>query len=68
MATYTETIRTPSQSVVSTQASSLFIDEAQGRLVVNDGINNRMVIGLYRGSVIIAISKPGEDVFEALDS
>lgn len=67
MADYRETIRTPSQNIVSTQNGSIFIDEAQGRLVVFDGTNNRMVIGLYRGEVVIAVSKVGEDVFAALD-
>lgn len=67
MADFVETIRTPSQNIISTQGSSLFVDEAQGRIVVFDGTVNRMVIGLYKGQVIIAISKPGEDVFEALD-
>lgn len=67
MADYRETIRTPSQNIVSTQNGSIFIDEAQGRLVVFDGTNNRMVIGLYKGEVVIAVSKVGEDVFAALD-
>lgn len=68
MANYEESITTPSQNIVASQNGRIFIDEAQGRLVVYDGTYNRMVIGLYKGQVIIAISKPGEDVFAALDA
>lgn len=67
MANYIENIRTPSQNIPSSQGGSIFIDEAQGRLVVFDGTNNRMVVGLYKGEVVIAVSKVGEDVFAALD-
>ncbi len=63
-----ETVTTPGQNISSSQEGSIYTDEAQGRLVVYDGTNNRMVIGLYKGNVIIAISKPGQDVFEALDA
>lgn len=39
MADYRETIRTPSQNIVSTQNGNVFIDEAQGRMVIQeDGI------------------------------
>lgn len=68
MATFEETITTPSQKITSSQDGRIFIDEAQGRMVVFDGTVNRMVVGLYKGQVIIAISKDGEDVFEALDA
>lgn len=63
-----ETVTTPGQNISSTQQGSIYTDDAQGRMVVYDGVNNRMVIGLYKGEVIIAISKPGQDVFEALDA
>lgn len=66
MANYEETIKTPSQSIVSGQNGRIFIDEAQGRMVIYDGTDNRAVFGLFKGIVVIAISKPGEDVFEAL--
>ena len=68
MANFEETITTPGQNITGSQQGSIYMDEAQGRLVVYDGVDNRMVIGLYKGEVVIAISKPGEDVFEALDA
>lgn len=43
MADYRETIRTPSQNIVSTQNGRIFIDEAQGRMVINDGTRNVLV-------------------------
>lgn len=49
-------------------SGGLRIDDANNRMVLFDGTVNRLVIGLYNGEVLIAISKPGEDVFEALDA
>jgi hypothetical protein len=56
------------QKSVSTLTGYLRLEEGNGRMVLFDGTVNRMVIGLYKGRVIIAISKPGEDVFAALDA
>lgn len=56
------------QRSVSTLTGYLRLEEGNGRMVLFDGTVNRMVIGLYKGQVIIAISKPGEDVFAALDA
>lgn len=44
----------------------LRFEQGENRMVLFDGTVNRMVIGLVNGEVLIAISKPGEDVFEAL--
>lgn len=64
---YEETIIQPGQPVTGTLSGRLIIDEGRGRMVLYDGVDNRMIIGLSpQGEVIIAISKVGEDVFEAL--
>lgn len=55
----------PTTDVLSGQ---LRFEEGENRMVLFDGAVNRMVIGLYNGEVLIAISKPGEDVFAALDA
>lgn len=47
----------------------LRIDEGNNRLVLFDGTNNRMIIGILPDDTIgVAISKEGEDVFDAFDS
>lgn len=49
-------------------SGQLRIEDGNNRMVLFDGTNNRMLIGIdpNTGNVIIAISKPGEDVFAAL--
>lgn len=51
-------------------SGQLRIEDGNNRMVLFDGTDNRMIIGVdpYSGNIIIAISKPGEDVFEALAS
>lgn len=49
-------------------SGQLRFEQGDNRMVLFDGTVNRMIIGLYNGQVIIAISKPNEDVFQALDA
>ena len=54
------------QNSTSGLNGQLRFEEGNNRLVLHDGANYRMVIGvLPDGSIGIAISKDGEDVFDA---
>lgn len=48
--------------------SSVRIEQSKNRILITDGTLNRMVIGMYDGEIIIAVSKEGEDVIEALEA
>lgn len=48
--------------------SSVRIEQSKNRILITDGTLNRMVIGMYDGEIIIAVSKKGEDVIEALEA
>jgi len=55
------------QQSTSVLSGQLRFEEGNNRLILHDGTNYRMVIGLLPdGSVGIVISKPGFDVFEVL--
>ena len=56
------------QNKSSNLTGQLRFEEGLGRIVLFDGTNTRLLIGLdpYSGEVVIVISKEGEDVFEAL--
>lgn len=50
----------------NTLRGEIRIEWSKGRIVLFDGTYNRMIIGfLPDGTIGIAISKPGEDVFSA---
>lgn len=54
------------QKLTPTLAGNLIIEQANGRLTLHDGTVFRMIIGILPdGTVGIAISKVGEDVFDA---
>lgn len=54
------------QSLTPTLAGNLILEEANGRLTLHDGTVFRMIIGILPdGTVGIAISKVGKDVFNA---
>lgn len=54
------------QQSTSVLNGQLRFEEGNNRLVLHDGDNYRMVIGILPdGTIGIAISKVGEDVFEA---
>lgn len=65
---FEEEVSYTGQKSTSTLSAKLRIDEGRGYMVVHDGTDNRLLIGVdpSSGNVVIAISKPGEDVFEAL--
>lgn len=65
MAIITET-RYSGNPTTNDLSGQLRFEQGENRMVLFDGSVNRMVIGLVNGEVLIAISKPGEDVFEAL--
>lgn len=51
------------QKKTDTLDSKLRIEQGNGRLIVTDGTNNRIVLGLLPdGSYGLVISKPGIDV------
>lgn len=49
-------------------SGQLRIEDGNNRMVLFDGTVTRMIIGLYKGEILIAISKTGTDVFDALDA
>lgn len=54
------------QKLTPTLGGNLIIEQANGRLTLHDGTVFRMIIGILPdGTVGIAISKVGEDVFDA---
>ena len=54
------------QKSTSVLSGQLRLEEGNNRLILYDGTDYRMVIGvLPDGTIGIAISKPGEDVFDA---
>ena len=54
------------QQSTSVLSGQLRFEEGNNRLVLHDGTNYRMVIGILPdGTIGIAISKDGQDVFEA---
>lgn len=61
-------ITQPSQVMTSSLNGQLIFNEGKAQLTLYDPSTQkyRLVIGLVNGEVLIAISKPGEDVFEAL--
>lgn len=57
------------QKLTGTNQGYLRIDDINGRLVIHDGTTNRAIFGILPdGTIAIVISKPSEDVFEALNS
>ncbi len=55
------------QKIENTNQGYVRIENINGRIVVFDGTDHRMIIGLLPdGTVAIVISKEGEDVFDAL--
>ena len=48
--------------------ATIRIEQSKNRIIITDGILNRMIIGMHNGVIVIAISKDGEDVLEALDN
>lgn len=65
---FTEEISYAGKKSTDSSSGQLRFEQDNNRLVLFDGTVNRMVIGLYNGQVLIAISKVGEDVFAALDA
>lgn len=65
---FTEEISYAGKKSTDSSSGWLRFEQDNNRIVLFDGTNNRMLIGIdpYTGNVIIAISKPGEDVFAAL--
>lgn len=54
------------QKSTSTLSAKLRIDEGRGYMVVHDSTDNRLLIGVDPdGNVVVALTKIGEDVFEA---
>ena len=54
------------QEKVDTLSSRVRIEEGKGRIIVNDGQDNRMIIGAAPdGKIVVAITKIGEDIFDA---
>lgn len=54
------------QKLTPTLGGNLILEQANGRLTLHDGTVFRMIIGILPdGTVGIAISKVGEDVFDA---
>lgn len=54
------------QKLTNTNQGYLRIEDINGRMVLFDGTDHRMIIGILPdGTVGIAISKDGEDVFAA---
>ena len=51
------------QKKTDTLNSKIRIEDGNGRLLVNDGVNNRIIIGLLPdGSYGMVVSKPGVEV------
>lgn len=65
---FQEKITQPSQGLTGSLNGQLLINDGKAQMTLYDPVAEvyRMVIGLVDGNVIIAISKPGEDVFAAL--
>lgn len=54
------------QQLTPTLAGNLILEQSNGRLTLHDGTVFRMIIGILPdGTVGIAISKVGQDVFSA---
>ena len=59
----TESVTYKGQEKTDTLDSKIRIEEGNGRILVNDGTNNRIIIGLLPdGTYGIVISKPGVEV------
>lgn len=59
-------VRNTGQKIIGTNKGYLRIEDTNGYMVLFDGTDSRMIIGILPdGTVGIAISKEGEDVFEA---
>lgn len=56
------------ENKIDTLNSRVRIEQAKNRIIITDGTLNRMLIGMHDGEIIIAVSKDGEDVIEALDA
>lgn len=57
---------TSGQKLTNTNQGYLRIEDKNGYMVLYDGTDHRMIIGILPdGTVGIAISKDGEDVFSA---
>lgn len=68
MATITTKKKYTGSASTSVLNGQLRIDDANNRMVLFDGSDYRMIIGvLPDGTVGIAISKVGEDVFDAFN-
>lgn len=59
-------IRNTGQKITGTNKGYLRLEDKNGYLILFDGTNHRMIIGILPdGTVGIAISKEGQDVFDA---
>lgn len=62
----TKSVTYKGQEKTDTLDSKFRIEDGNNRMVLFDGVNYRMIIGILPdGTVGVAISKVGEDVFDA---